>query len=91
MRQEEESFLRNPSLVFDQARQTALRAVARATGLDFSGIDCALDHNRDVIVFEKNAAIRVHEENRGIFAYKNPYIARIKKAFDAKLARLAVS
>jgi tetratricopeptide (TPR) repeat protein len=91
MRQEEESFLRNPSLVFDQARQTALRAVARATGLDFSGIDCALDHNRDVIVFETNAAMRVHEENRGIFAYKNPYIARIKKAFDAKLARLAVS
>ena len=91
MRQEEESFLRDPRLVFDEARQTALRAVARATGLDYSGIDCALNCEGHVVVFEANAAMRVHDEKDGIFAYKNPYIARIKDAFEWKLARLAVS
>jgi hypothetical protein len=91
MRQEEESFLKDPHQVFDEPHQAALRAVAAATGLDYCGIDCALDCNGEIVVFETNAAMLVHDEKGEIFAYKNPYIARIKDAFCAKLTRLAVA
>jgi hypothetical protein len=84
MRQEEESFLAAPHLVFDEPHQGALRAVAAATRLDYCGIDCAIDRDGAIVVFESNAAMLVHGENDEIFAY-------IKDAFDAKLARLAAS
>ena len=89
MRQEEEQFLQNPQLVFGEDRLRALRAVAAATGLDYCGIDCALDRDGRVVVFETNASMLVHDEKDRTFAYKNPYVARIKAAFDARLARLA--
>jgi Flp pilus assembly protein TadD len=89
MRQEEEAFLRAPHLVFGGLHQATLRGVAAATGLDYCGIDCALDRNGAIVVFEANASMLVHDEKSQIFAYKNPYIAKIKAAFDAKLARLA--
>ena len=89
MRREEESFLREPRLVFDEPRLAALKAVAAASGLDYCGIDCALDGDGDLVVFETNACMLVHDEKDEIFAYKNPYIAAIKDAFQAKLARLA--
>ena len=89
MRREEAAFLRDPQLVFDASCQQALRAVAAATELDYCGIDCALDGDGQVVVFEANAAMLVHDEKDPKYAYKNPFIARIKEAFDAKLARLA--
>ena len=89
MRLEEESFLKAPHLVFDEPQQTSLRAVAAATGLDYCGIDCALDCNGEIVVFETNASMLVHDEKSEVFAYKNPYIAKIKAAFDANLTRLA--
>jgi hypothetical protein len=90
MRQEEESFLKDPHMVFDEPRQAALRAVADVTGLDYSGIDCAIDCNGEIVVFETNAAMLVHDEKSEVFAYKNPFISKIKDAFNIKLARLAM-
>ena len=89
MRAEEEAFLRDPRLVFPGERMKALGGVACAMGLDFCGIDCALDSHGRIVVFETNATMLVHDEKEGIFAYKNPYISRIKDAFEALLARLA--
>ena len=91
MRREEEAFLSDPSLVFGAPQLACLRAVAAATGLDYSGIDCALDANGDVVVFETNAVMLVHDENEELFAYKNLHVGRIKQAFNAMLARLAQS
>jgi hypothetical protein len=87
MRAEEESFLQDIGSVFDAARQDSLRAMARATGLDYGGIDCAVGRDGRIIVFEANASMLVHDEKDEVFAYKNPYIARIKQAFDAMLSR----
>ena len=87
MRQEEERFLENLGGVFDAAQQDALRAMARATGLDYGGIDCGIHRDGRIVVFEANAAMLVHDEKTAIFAYKNQYIARIKHAFDAMLSR----
>jgi glutathione synthase/RimK-type ligase-like ATP-grasp enzyme len=87
MRQEEERYLENLGSVFNGAQQTALRAMARATSLDYGGIDCGIDRDGRIVVFEANAAMLVHDEKTAIFDYKNQYIARIKCAFDAMLSR----
>jgi tetratricopeptide (TPR) repeat protein len=91
MRKEEEAFLKNPELVFNLAQQAALKTLAVSTGLDYFGIDCSIDKNGDVLIFEANATMRVHSEVNAIFAYKNPYIHKIKEAFDLMLAKLATS
>ncbi len=88
MQQEEEAFLRDPGRVFDARRMAALRAIQAAVGLEFCGIDCALDRAGDVVVFEANATMLVHGDNRAL-PYKDPAVARVKRAFDAMLGRMA--
>lgn len=87
MRQEEERYLADMSGVFNPAQQESLRAIAKATGLDYGGIDCGVDRDGRIVVFEANASILVHDEKNPTFAYKNQYIAKIKAAFDAMLAQ----
>ena len=89
MRQEEEAFLADSLQVFDGARQAAILQMAQASGLDYCGLDVGLDSQGQVVLFETNAAMLVHDEKGATFAYKNPYIARIKQAFDAMLHRMA--
>jgi hypothetical protein len=89
MRFEEKSFLKEPRLVFDEPHLAALRAVAARSGLDYCGIDCALDSQGQIVIFETNASMLVHNEKNDLFAYKNPYVAKIKDAYHARLARLA--
>jgi tetratricopeptide (TPR) repeat protein len=88
MRREEEAFLRAPDEVFEPRHFAALHAIRDAMGLDFFGIDCALDRAGNLVVFEANATMLVHADT-GDFAYKNPYVQRIKTAFAALLARTA--
>ena len=87
MRQEEERFLSDPGSVFNAAQQDSLRAMAKATGLDYGGVDCGLDPAGRIVVFEANASMLVHDEKDATFTYKNRYIARIKDAFDAMVSR----
>ena len=89
MQQEEEAFLARPHEVFDAAQQAAVLAMAAATGLDYCGVDIGIDASGAVVFFESNATMLVHDEKDGPFVFKNPYIARIKQAFDAMLARKA--
>jgi len=88
MRAEEEAFVRDPTTVFDSGHMAVFKAIQAAIGLDYFGIDCALNRDGDIVVFEVNATMLVHGES-AIFAYKQPAIARIKGAFDAMLARSA--
>jgi glutathione synthase/RimK-type ligase-like ATP-grasp enzyme len=53
--------------------------------LDFCGIDCGATRDGQLVVFEVNASMLVHEDH-GVFAYKRPAVDRIKRAFDAMLA-----
>ena len=89
MRQEEEAFLREPQGVFNPAHFASLHQAAAAIGLEYCGIDCSIDQQGNVLVFEANATMLVHEELDGPFAYKNPYIAKIKVAFDSMLGKFA--
>ncbi|MGY8705836.1 tetratricopeptide repeat protein [Bradyrhizobium sp. 18BD] len=88
MQAEEERFLRDPGKVFGAAHDDMLRAIRDRIGLDYFGIDCALDRDGRLVVFEVNASMLVHEQNQDC-PYKDPYVRRIKVAFDAMLARRA--
>jgi tetratricopeptide (TPR) repeat protein len=85
LRAEEEAFLRDPRGTFGPVGWDALEAVKAALDLEFAGIDCSIDRDGRLVVFEANATMLVHDE-KGLFAYKAPFIANIKRAFARMLA-----
>jgi glutathione synthase/RimK-type ligase-like ATP-grasp enzyme len=58
--------------------------VRERIGLDYFGIDCGLDADGQLVVFEVNASMLVHDDNAE-FRYKEPFVRAIRKAFDAML------
>jgi Flp pilus assembly protein TadD len=88
MQQEEETFLTDPTTVFGARQYRALHEIRRRVGLNYFGIDCGLDRDGNVVVFEVNASMLVHARNEG-FLYKTPAIERIKRAYDAMLRKHA--
>jgi tetratricopeptide (TPR) repeat protein len=88
MQQEEAAFLANPAAVFNAEHFRALREVRERVGLDYFGIDCGLDASGDLVVFEVNASMLVHDDNAE-FPYKDPFVRNIKNAFDAMLSNRA--
>ncbi|SHN71075.1 tetratricopeptide repeat protein [Bradyrhizobium erythrophlei] len=87
MQQEEAAFLGDAGAVFGQAQMQALHDIRARMGLDYFGIDCGLDRDGNVVVFEVNASMLVHARNEG-FLYKTPAVERIKSAYDAMLRKL---
>jgi tetratricopeptide (TPR) repeat protein len=88
MQQEEEAFLNNPTAVFSPTHYQALHTIRQRIGLEYCGIDCALDLLGNLVVFEANASMLVHDRNHE-FPYKNPAVQRIKLAFEAMLRKVA--
>lgn len=89
LREEEAAFLQDPHSVFGPKLWGALECVRTALDLDFAGIDCSIDNEGRLVVFEANATMLVHDE-KGVFAYKAPFIADIKQAFESMLALAAL-
>jgi tetratricopeptide (TPR) repeat protein len=90
MQSDEDAFLNNPAAVFSPAHFLVLREIRERIGLEFFGIDCGLDRSGDLVVFEANASMLVHDHNEQ-FPYKTPFVLRIKSAFDAMLRKCAVA
>lgn len=88
MQQEEAAFLANPAAIFNAAHYQALRVVRERFGLDYFGIDCGLDPDGHLVVFEVNASMLVHDDNAE-FPYKDAIVGAIKNAFDAMLRNRA--
>ena len=88
MQQEEQAFLDAPATVFNSAQYQLMREIQQRIELDYFGMDCGLDRSGNLVVFEVNASMLVHEHNEE-FPYKNPFVARIKTAFDEMLRKLA--
>ena len=89
MQREEAAFLENPGAVFDAGHTAALREIRARIGLDYFGIDCGLDRDGRLVVFEVNASMLVHADNAA-FPYKDAYVRAIKAAFDAMLQKRAL-
>jgi tetratricopeptide (TPR) repeat protein len=90
MQQEEEAFLNNPAAVFNSGHYRVLREIRQRIGLEYFGIDCGLDRSGNLVVFEVNASMLVHDQNQD-FPYKAPFVHRIKSAFDEMLRKFAVA
>jgi tetratricopeptide (TPR) repeat protein len=90
MQAEEAVFLAKPDSVFSPAHYESMRAIQAEIGLDYFGIDCSLDQDGNLLIFEVNASMLVHDRNEE-FPYKDPYVALIKQAFDAMLLATARS
>ena len=88
MQREEEAFLNNPAAVFNAGHYQVLRTIQQRVDLEYFGIDCGLDRSGNLVVFEVNASMLVHEDNEE-FPYKAPFVLRIKQAFDQMLRKLA--
>lgn len=88
MQDEEKAFLENPGAVFSTRHYGALAAIRAAVGLEFFGIDCALDRDGNILVFEVNASILIHDDNAD-FPYKTAHCLRIKQALDGMVTRVA--
>lgn len=88
MRKEEEAFLNDPGSVFGLEGMAALDAIRRQIGLDYFGIDCSLDSQGRVVIFEVNASMLIHIHNER-FEYKTPHVNRIKRSFELLLERRA--
>lgn len=90
MQREEAAFLAEPGAVFSAENYDALRMIRERIGLDYFGIDCTLDSSGNLVVFEINASMQVHDHNAE-FPYKEPYVRAIKLAFNTMLRQRAMS
>ncbi len=88
MQDEEKDFLENPKAVFSPEHYQALQSIYKAVGLEYLGIDCSIDRDGNLVVFEVNATMLVHGTNHE-YPYKTPYVEAIKKSFAAMLQKYA--
>jgi hypothetical protein len=83
MRDEEARFLADLSNAFSPRAVAALRTIAARCGLDYAGLDCAIDQEGRVLVFEIDAAMLVHLwDPVELYPYKHQYVPRILQAVE---------
>ncbi len=86
MQDEEAAFLEDPTRYFSPANIDGLKAISRAFDLSYFGVDCGLTRDGELVVFEVNASMLVHQHNEDM-PYKTPHVAKIKAVFDQMLKR----
>jgi thioredoxin-like negative regulator of GroEL/glutathione synthase/RimK-type ligase-like ATP-grasp enzyme len=84
-RQEEERFLADPAAYFGDAVMEALSAIPARIGLDYFGLDCGVDEQGRLVVFECNASMLVHMPTEDLYAYRRGSVRAIQQAFTALL------
>jgi hypothetical protein len=88
MREEEHAFLARMDDVFAGPLAEALREAAQLLALDYVGIDCAVDRDGKLLIFEADNALLIHSlDDRTLFGYKHEYVPRIYAALDAMVRR----
>jgi glutathione synthase/RimK-type ligase-like ATP-grasp enzyme len=60
--------------------------MTRRLGLDYFGVDCHVDSDRNVLLFEANACMKILKNYRALPNRFEAPIARIKKALENRLA-----
>lgn len=88
MRDEEHAFLARIGDVFAGELAEALREAAALLRLDYVGIDCAIDRDGKLLIFEADNALIIHLlDDPVLFGYKHRYVPRILDALDAMVRR----
>jgi len=87
LRDEERRFLEAPSQTLP-SWDRVMAQIGHAAGLDYFGIDATLLPDGRLLIFEADAAMLVHDEDaRDVFAYKRPFVARIREALHDLITR----
>jgi len=85
-RHEEATFMDRFDADFAVRHASSFAALTGAVDLEYFGIDCAEDAAGNLIVFEADNALIVHDmDPEDIFPYKGRHMRRIFKAFEAML------
>jgi tetratricopeptide (TPR) repeat protein len=83
MRDEEARFLEDPRAAFDGPRFETLVKIGAAVALEYFGIDCAIDRDGNVLMFEADPAMLVHTSDpEDLYPYKKQFIPRIYRAVE---------
>lgn len=86
MREEERAFLQAPRSVFERWNELGSE-LADAIGLDFVGLDVARSSDGAMLVFEADPTMLLHDEGAAdVFAYKRPYVARLRAGLTSLIA-----
>lgn len=89
MREEEAFFLAHFDRVFEEPLRHALEEIAKAMGLEYVGVDCSIDPQGRLLVFEADPAMVVHAgDDPQIFGYKIPAAKRVFDAFQKLIDRV---
>ncbi|UWQ11268.1 hypothetical protein K3X41_00770 [Aliiroseovarius crassostreae] len=87
-RREEARFMDHFHDDFATRHKHALRALTDGIGLGYFGIDCAEDAQGNLVVFEADNALIVHDMDCDTtFPYKPPHMQRIFAAFEEMLLK----
>lgn len=90
-RDEEARFMAEFDGDFAQRHRQALATVAKLTGLDYVGLDCAEMPDGRLVIFEVATAMVVHDmDDRTAFPYKPACMKRFFDAFCAMVVRKAL-
>jgi hypothetical protein len=85
---EEAWFLSDPVAALGQAGWSALEAMAQRMDLDYCGVDFSILPDGKLLIFEANATMLVHpEERQEALKFKNWHVQNILDAFDQLLDR----
>lgn len=89
-RAEEAIFMLDFDHAFAARHKSALDEMSRRVGLDYFIVDCAENHNGELLVFEADNTAVVHNmDSPVVFPYKPPQMRKIFAAFSAMLSRHA--
>lgn len=88
MREEERRFLEHFEEVVALELRTAMSEVARILDLEYFGIDCSIDRQGRLLIFEADPAMIVHAgDDPQMFGYKIPAAKRVFAAFERLVDR----
>ena len=89
MREEERRFLEHFEDVFPERPRSALREIARRLELEYVGVDCSIDRQGRLVLFEADPAMIVHAgDDPALFSYKFPAARRVFAAFERLVQRV---
>lgn len=85
-RAEEAAFMDGFDQGFAKRHQAAFQALSARVGFDYFGIDCAEDADGNLVLFEADNALIVHDMDPGaLFPYKGRHMRRIFAAVERML------
>lgn len=88
MRDEERRVLERFDEVFSPELRAAMTQIARTLDLEYLGLDCSIDRDGKVLVFEADPAMIVHAaDDAAMFGYKHAAAHKIFDAFAAMVDR----